>query len=216
MTLAFDASALCFGALSDRSGRRKAWLVPFVLATSVFSGLSAVAASFTSLLLIRLLNGAGEGPTYPLGAAMLMAESTPERVGRNLGFAQSGVGLIGLALGPLLVTQLAVHTNWRWAFLLASVPSFVLAFVLIRWTREVRFAKASSTAWDWRGYQEALSYRNVWVCVFMSVCLMVALWVMNIFAPLFLNQVDHLSEAQMGYVMSIMGLGAFSGAFSYP
>ncbi|UOF89277.1 MFS transporter [Fodinisporobacter ferrooxydans] len=216
MTLAFDVSAVLISSLSDKSGYRKRWLIPFVFATAIFSGMSAFAVSFGSMLVLRVLNGFGEGPTYPLSASMIMAESSPERVGRNIGFAQSGVGLIGLALAPLVVTQLAVHTNWRVAFLLTCVPTLIMGLILIKYTREIHFQKSDSNGTNFSTFIEALKYRNVLVSVFVSVCLMIALWVMNIFAPLFLTKVDHLTEAQMGYVMGIMGLGAFAWGFLVP
>ncbi|GMA65203.1 MFS transporter [Alicyclobacillus fastidiosus] len=215
MTLAWDASALVFGMLSDKSGVRKRWLIPFIICTAVFSGFSAVAVSFSSLLLIRILNGLGEGPTFPLSMSMLAAASDERRLGRNIGFAQSGTGLIGMALAPLVVTQVAVHFNWHVAFVVSGIPTLVMALVMWKWAKEVRFA-ASATKMNVGRYMEALKYRNVSVSVLVSICLMIALWVMNIFAPLFLTNVDHLTESQMGYVMAIMGLGAFFWGFVVP
>jgi MFS family permease len=216
MTLAFDVSAIVFGTLSDKSGYRKRWLVPFVFATAVFSGMSALAVSFVSLLLLRVLNGVGEGPTYPLGAAMIKAESDPNHVGRNIGFAQSGVGLIGAALAPLLVTQLVIHTNWQWAFILSSVPTLILGFLLMKYTREIKMDKPDTHKAGFKSTLAVLKYRNVRLSVLISICLMVTLWVMNIFAPTFLINVDHLSEKTMGYVLTIMGLGAFFWGFMVP
>lgn len=217
MTLGWDFSAFLFGLLSDKSGYRKRWLVVFVLLTGVFSGLSAISTTFTSLLLLRLLNGVSEGPTAPIEMAMISAESDPRKLGRNLGFAQSGVGLIGLSLAPLVITQIATYTNWHAAFLLSSIPTLIMGLIIWKWTREVKIEKQEKKERQAFGtYLEALKYRNVTICVLISVFLMVELWIMNVFAPLFLTKVDHLSEANMGYVLSIMGLGAFFWGFIVP
>src|SRR5437868_3485441 len=70
MTLAWDISTLFFAMLSDKIGYRKRVLVPLILLTSVFSGLTALASSFMILLLIRMANGASEGPFAPLSATI--------------------------------------------------------------------------------------------------------------------------------------------------
>lgn len=216
MTLAWDISTLFFAMLSDKIGYRKRVLVPLILLTSIFSGLTAVASSFMILLLLRMANGASEGPFAPLSATIISAESEPQHLGKNLGILFSGIGLIGLTAGPILVTQIATKTNWHTAIVLASIPSLIMGLVLLKMMREVKVIKEEKQKSSLSIYIEALKYRNVWVSVLISVFYMVALWIMNLYLPLFLTQVKHLTLNQMGIVMAGFGLGFFLWSLVIP
>lgn len=126
-TIGYAISGPLIAFRSDRTGKRKTYLIVAVLATSVFAALSAAAHSYSALLFLRTLVGASEGPILPLAMAMVAAVSSPGRFGRNAGIVNSGVAVIAGSVGPVLVTQLASMTDWRIAFLLVSVPSFLLA-----------------------------------------------------------------------------------------
>jgi predicted MFS family arabinose efflux permease len=77
MAVCWAASALTFGALSDRLGR-KTVLVPMVVLFSLLSALSGLARSFEQLLLARALLGFAEGPCWSVTMA-LVEESSIER-----------------------------------------------------------------------------------------------------------------------------------------
>ena len=118
-------STLLFGALSDRFGRRII-LIPSVFAFSVLSGLSGLAHSYHQLLLIRALMGIAEGPTWSIMTALIEESSEKSRRGRNVGLVVSAAALVGLALAPVISTQVAARSSWRWAFFVAGVPGSTL------------------------------------------------------------------------------------------
>src|SRR5213079_2622883 len=64
------------GWLADRFGSRKV-IVVAVLMWSVFTGLTGLAWSLTSLLLIRLLFGLGEG-SFPAGSTKAISDYFPK------------------------------------------------------------------------------------------------------------------------------------------
>ena len=97
--------AIFSGRLSDRIGHRKV-LIPAILLFSMMSGLSGVVQGLTALVLIRALMGAMEGTYCPTSFTAVAAASKPQRRGFNQGLQQSGFALLGLALGPLIATQL--------------------------------------------------------------------------------------------------------------
>ena len=91
------------------------------------SGLSGMVHGLTALILIRALMGAMEGTYCPTSFTAVAAASKPQRRGFNQGLQQSGFALLGLALGPLIATQLLnVVPSWRWVFWIVAVPGFLV------------------------------------------------------------------------------------------
>ena len=65
----------------------------------------------------RLLMGLFEGPTLPLIQSFIAKESTPSRLGLNMGILQSfGSTLFGMILAPIILVALANELGWRSAF----------------------------------------------------------------------------------------------------
>src|SRR5271169_4358500 len=122
LSFTWALSAFLGGALSDRTGRRKAILLASVIAFSLCSFLSGLAASFAALLGARLLMGLAEGPFLPVCQALVARESEHSRRGHNMGVMQNfGSNLLGSFLAPLLLIPIAAHWSWRAAFFLAGV-----------------------------------------------------------------------------------------------
>jgi len=84
VSITWAISAVSFGAISDRFGRRIV-LIPCVLLFSVLSWLWGVAHSFEQLLLIRALIGAAEGPCWSVITAITEESSALSRRGRDEG-----------------------------------------------------------------------------------------------------------------------------------
>lgn len=110
-TGAYAVASVVFGALIDKSGYKKKWLIPFVFATAVLSGMSATSQTFTHLLIVRALVGAAEGPILPIMMAMLASASSENTFGRNAGILNSGAAVIAVILGPIIITQLVGITS---------------------------------------------------------------------------------------------------------
>ncbi len=137
-TIGYALAGPLIGIISDKTGIRKPLLIAAIFATTIFSALSALANSYSSLLILRFLVGASEGPIFPLAMTMVAAVSTKGRFGLNAGIVNAGVGIIAMTLGPILVTQLVALTNWHWAFVLISVPSLILGILIWMFTSEVK------------------------------------------------------------------------------
>src|SRR6188474_2639552 len=134
--LAWGVFAVFSGRLSDSIGHRKV-LIPAVFMFSLLSGVSGLAAGFASLLTVRLLMGVMEGSYCPTSFTATAAASRPNRRGFLQGLQQCGFALFGLALGPIIATQLLqVVPSWRWVFLTASVPGLVVGILLYVVLRE--------------------------------------------------------------------------------
>ena len=210
LTIAFAVFGPPIAALSDRTGYRKRFLILAVLATGIFAALSSIASSYTSLLLLRILVGASEGPILALLMTMLAASSSQGRFGRNAGIVNAGVTVIAITLGPTLVTWLASYTNWRLSFLLVSVPTFILTIIIWKYVQEVSHkitdADVEKKGKMWTGYIQALKYRNIKICILVAICFSSGYWMLNGFGPLYLTEVSQLSVRSMGLTLSALGL----------
>jgi MFS transporter, ACS family, glucarate transporter len=110
------------GWLADRWGPRRV-LSLIVMVWSLFTGLTAVASSYLSMLLVRFLFGAGEAGAFP-GVARAMVSWIPMK---ERGLVQ-GINFSGSRVGaafayPVLALMLA-EIGWRSTFVVLMVIGF--------------------------------------------------------------------------------------------
>ena len=218
LALAWAASGLIFGAVSDRIGRRPV-LIPTVFLFSLLSWLSGVARSFGELLFIRTLMGAAEGPTFPTMTSMIEASSEPKNRGRNIGIVVSAGALVGLALAPVLTTQIAARFGWRAAFFVTGIPGMILGLLIWKFVKEPGEAESAALHHakpSLKDYMSLLRYRNMLLCCLSAVGFMTWLFVMHVFAPLYITEVSQRSATQAGFIIGAGGLGAFLWGWIFP
>lgn len=211
MAACWAVSALAFGAISDRFGR-KAVLVPMVVAFSLLSALSGAAHTFGQLLLTRALLGLAEGPCWSVTMALVEESSSEQVRGRNVGIVVSAGAIIGLAIAPVLTTQIAAHFGWRWAFFLAGAPGLLMAVLIARFVHEPRTEEKPGSESHGIGLEDLrslISNRNVWMGAIGAVGFMTWLFLINAFAPLYITEVAHQTPTTAGFLMGAAGLGSF-------
>lgn len=93
---------------------------------SVFCGLTAAAVGFSSLLIVRILFGCGEGPFGAAASKMVSNWFPPRQIATAIGIANAGTP-IGGALAGTVAGWLAVRYGWRTSFV-------VLAAIGLLWT----------------------------------------------------------------------------------
>ena len=190
MGLAKVVGTIGWGALADRVGRK----LPFIAAIlwfSCFGGLSGLAWSYASLLVLRILFGLGFGGEWSVSASLLM-ESVPEE---RRGLA-SGIMMLGFEIGFLLAA-LAFRVvfpvlGWRWMFALGVLPALFALFIQ-RYVPE-------SPVWLSRGERAAVRERlelnpaviQAWA--FMAVLNFMS-WAIFALYPTFLITVRHLDPS---------------------
>lgn len=107
------------GALGDRYGRRRVFLVGVVW-FALASLLCGLAPNAGVLVAARALQGVGGALLTPGSLALIQSTFHPEDRARAVG-AWSGFGGVGAAVGPFLGGWLVDGPGWRWVFWL-NVP----------------------------------------------------------------------------------------------
>lgn len=137
-------SVFCFigGYASDKFGAKRVLVVSMGL-WSIFCGLTAGVGGFVSLLVVRVVFGAGEGPYATCTNKMLSGWFERSKQATAVGFANAGQQFGGAIAGPI-VGLLALRFGWRVSFVVIAVFGllWVVAWALIatdkpetnRWT----------------------------------------------------------------------------------
>jgi len=134
--LSLAAQILLGGALGDRYGRRRVFMVGigWFAAASLLCG---IAPNVEALIAARVLQGVGGALLTPGALAILEASFVHEDRGRAIG-AWSGLGGIGGALGPFLGGWLVQVANWRFIFLINVPLALLVLWVSARHVPESR------------------------------------------------------------------------------
>jgi EmrB/QacA subfamily drug resistance transporter len=115
------------GWAARRFGAKRVYLVSLVLFT-VGSALCGLAGSLTSLVVFRVLQGAGGGMIMPV-AMMIMAQvAGPQQMGKVMGIV-SMPAMIAPILGPVVGGLILQNLHWSWIFFV-NVPIGAIAFAL--------------------------------------------------------------------------------------
>ncbi|QEC66847.1 MFS transporter [Panacibacter ginsenosidivorans] len=207
LALAWAISGYAIGTLSDKTGKRKQYLIISVAIFSACSFISGLAASFAFLLVARIIMGFSEGPVLPLAHSIMVSASAEKRRGFNMGFMQSfGSNLLGTMLAPVILVALATNYGWRNAFFIAGVPGLILATLGFFMIKEIPvFVKEKKQK---ANVADLFKYRNVWVAIILSGCMMTWMFAQITFMPKFLIAIKHFSEEDMGKTMAAYGLGS--------
>ena len=216
LAITWAGSTFLFGALSDRVGR-KPILIPAVFAFSALSWISGLAHSFHQLLLIRAVMGIAGGPAWSSLTALIEESSPANRRGRNIGRVVSAAALVGLGAAPVLTTQLAARWGWRSAFFAAGTPGLLMSLLIWKLIKEpASNGETGHEKPDPAEYFLILRYRNMWLCSLGAAGFMSWLFVLNVFAPLYLTQIAHLPATEAGFLLGASGLGSFFLGFLLP
>lgn len=134
LLLAFGASQLFWGPLSDRVGRRKVLLIGLAGYTLAAIG-SALATSIELLVFWRVLQGAFMGAGTVCARAIVRDLYAPQEGARAMSKGLSGLG-VAACLSPPLGGLLAEWFGWRATLLALTVMGGATLFVVARHFQE--------------------------------------------------------------------------------
>lgn len=147
-TLPLAATVLTAGALADRLGRRRLFVIGMVVFT-LASAACGIAGDIGMLVVARAVQGLGAAVLFATALA-LIAQASPTADARAKALAAFGAAVGGaFAIGPFVGGGLTELLGWRAIFLI-NVPMGVLA-LWITWAHVTEGRDEHARAVDWPG-----------------------------------------------------------------
>jgi MFS family permease len=136
-TIVGAAVSLIFGFMADRTSRK--WLLAFVILAGeipcLLTGFPAFTRTYNQLLFLRILTGLGIGGIFPITFSLIGDYFHAH----HRAMANAAVGAawgIGQLLGGILAGFLAGPFGWRFPFIVAALPNFLLVPLFLLIARE--------------------------------------------------------------------------------
>jgi len=122
------------GWVGDRFGPRRTLFVCGLIWTAA-TILTGLAGTLTTLFLVRVLLGIGEGATFPVATRAMQNWTPPERRGFAQGITHA-FARFGNAITPPIVAWLVVLVTWRGSFVALGCCSLVWVAVWVWYFRD--------------------------------------------------------------------------------
>ncbi|GLF95922.1 MFS transporter [Streptomyces yaizuensis] len=145
-TLALAGLILLGGALGDRYGRRRIFVLGIIW-FAVGSFLCGLAPTGELLVLARAFQGIGGALLTPGSLALIQASFHPDDRSRAVGL-WSGFGGVGAAIGPFVGGWLVDGPGWRWIFLINVPLAAICVPIALRHVPESRDPAAHHARFD--------------------------------------------------------------------
>jgi predicted MFS family arabinose efflux permease len=217
LSLTWALSSYFTTAWAETKNRKKLVFTLAIVAFSLCSFGSGIAVSFGTLLIARLIMGFSEGAVIPLGQNFVERESSPNRMGLNVGILQGlGPALFGSVLAPVVLVKIAESIGWRNAFYVAGIPGLILAaaawFYIKKSTAESKSTDEKNTA----GFSELMKYNNVKWGMPLACCVF-GWWFATLpFISKYFMNVQGMSSDQMGKTMGLLGIAGLVSSILVP
>jgi predicted MFS family arabinose efflux permease len=193
------------GGISQRLGAKKVLAASMVgYAASTF--LISAANNLTQIFILRFLVGLFQGVHLPVANALL-SDRFGSKQGRAIGFNESGANVGNTLAFPLAVSLLSLW-GWRTAFMIMSLPAFLLALATFAWIKSeegINEEKTKSNGSIWE-YKKALIPLALGHATYNIV-----LRSTFTFIPSFLVDSKGMGIATAGYIATIL---PFAGIFA--
>lgn len=203
------------GVLADKFGPRKILVWAFLL-WSVFTGLTGVTTTVTTLIIVRICFGAAEG-LFPGGYFKLIANWFPvkERATSN------GISYAGMSLGMMtaaVVSGLIITLfGWRMLYFIVTIPGLLMALLIALFIADMpslsKFVSKKELsdynltptedhkASQKQSYVSLLKNSTIWKLCLLFAFYSIANWGYLSWIPTYLVKAKGLTILDMGLVM---------------
>jgi len=217
LALAWAFSSYFTTAWSEKRNRNKLVFILAVIIFSICSFGSGLAVGFATLLVARIVMGLAEGPVIPLAQLFVERESSPNRLGINVGLLQAvGGALFGSILAPVILIGVAEDMGWRTAFYIAGVPGLLLAVIAFFSIKSSTAESAGEEKKQKLNVKELLKYHNIkWGLV--VACCVLGWWFATLpFITKYFTDVQGMSAEEMQKTMGLLGVSMLIFSMVYP
>ena len=209
MVISLGVGQFFMGYLSDRTGRRKIFIVAGLLCLSVSFYLMSISQSYHELILWNLTAGLGASVYHPVSVSFI-SQARKQGKGKALGIHGAG-GNLGMAAFPLISGVVAGVYGWRFVFRIFPIIGVIICTLFIIFIKEEKRLKKSVNL-------AHLLYVKIFMVVVTLGLVSMASRGLHIFLPLKLSDLGY-SSADFGLFLSLFnGFGVlgqvFGGYFS--
>jgi MFS family permease len=199
------------GWLADRFGSRKV-IVIAILFWSVFTALTGLAWSLTSLLLIRFLFGIGEGG-YPSASTKAISDYFPADKRTKAQSTMMSSNSLGAALAPIICAPLLAWLGWRHVFWVVSLLGIIVVVWFLLSTRQAGVYSNSDKAHkpNREEYKQLLRNSYLWKVLLVFFFINITGWGLSSWMPSYLMQVLGINLKSIGIISAIPALFAAAG-----
>ena len=199
--------------LADITGSKKKGVLLAIVCFSICSAATGFMYTYVMLFAVRTIMGCFEGPVLPMLQSFIFAESSPKRRGFNMGIVQTtAVGLLSTVLGPIVLVAFAERFGWRNTFFFTAIPGILLFIIVLHYLREpnVQEKKPETDAAPNRKVRvfDILKSRNVVISIISAPFIMGWYELVLSFTPLYLTEEKGMSNTEMSFMISALGIGA--------
>ncbi|MGQ4915035.1 MAG: MFS transporter [Candidatus Asgardarchaeia archaeon] len=222
--LATAIGGISFGTIADKFGR-KTTLFLTILLYSLGTFLSGFATNVYNLLLFRAITGFGVGGEWAVAQVLINETFPPHMKGRAGAFLQSGAP-VGVGISAVIGGFLMGNIGWRLCFIYSAVPSFIVAFLLLKmipesdiWIKHKEAMKTRIVA-DGGRRRNIINMlkgnsRNMMLGTLAATFAMFAYWLIFSWLPTYLSQQRGMDIGTSGLWILLSQVGALIGYLSF-
>lgn len=204
------------GWLADRFGARRV-LIAAVILWSIFTGLTGVAWSLASMVVIRFLFGIGEGGFQPASSKIISQGFPHDQRARAMSIMLSSAGITALIV-PLLSVGLLTAIGWRMTFIIFGLIGAVIAILywyFIKLPNSVDEPNAKNTSTTTAVPFKLLFKTPLMLNLFIAYFTLYAVnWGLATWIPTYLVTVRELDLFSMGWMQTIPGVAQLIGMYT--
>ncbi len=209
------------GIIADKFGPRKT-ITMGIASWSLFSLLTGAASGLRSLIWIRILFGLGEGMHPPAAFKALSAWFNSKERARANGFVMSS-NTIGPMIAPILFATVMGAYGWRKAFVLVSIPGFLITLAVYWYLRDTpaehpkmtgdELAEIGNEEWTQEKipFSALAKYKALWKLFFIYMTWDVTWWGFQAWLPSYLLKVRGFTLVKTGVLAALPFAAGFIG-----
>jgi MFS family permease len=217
LSLAWAFSSYFTTAWSESRNKNKITFIVAIFIFSICSFGSGLAIGFGTLLAARLIMGLAEGPVIPLAQVFVERESTPSRIGLNVGIMQAvGGALFGSILAPVILIQIAENIGWRTAFYIAGIPGLLIGVITVFYLRKSTTVSRGNKSHNGFNVKELWQYNNIKWGTLLACCVF-GWWFATIpFITKYFTDVQGMDAGTMQKTMGLLGVAMLISSLFFP
>ncbi len=207
-TLVYAAVGLPIGRLADTWIRTRLISIG-VTVWSALTAVSGILTGYAGLVAARLGVGIGEATCSPACQSLIGDLFPPEKRSRALGAFMLGLPF-GLFLSYVTGAWLGHEYGWRTCFVVAAVPGFIVALLILRLPEPPRGAadapvatRPEAHASGWQSYQRVMRLRTLWWIVISGALHNFNVYAINAFQTPFLQRYHSLNLRDAALVSAV-------------